>query len=303
MSVGETVHLSPQQIPSDYHCRCDYCRRPIGELRQPAGDYYSRLERREYYAPEETRKEDGSGHIAKTPLHIARWAVQKYSRPGDWVLDPTIGAGTTAVEALTQGRNVSGMELEYGTVLKANIEKALLMPGARDCAACVAQGDARNIGEFLQRMDTPRRKMEFDLVVNNPPYSGDVSAFPQRDGEGKVTGNHSYLYDKSLPNLAHLKESKEYWDTMGDIYDACVDRLKLGGHFVIGVKDMVRNKEPYLLHFKFTELMLGNDEVEFVGTAFLRHHPGTFHLNRAIKEENKAVAQYQTISVFRKVRP
>lgn len=304
MSAGETVHFTRHQIPSDYHCRCDYCRKPIGELRYPNGDYYSRLERREYYAPDETRKEDGSGHIAKTPLHIARWAIQQYSQPGDWVLDPTIGAGTTAVEALTQGRNVAGMELEYGVILKANIEKALVMQPGPDMdavKASVAQGDARNIAVFLKNLDVGRTKRTFKLIINNPPYSGDVSAFPTRDKEGNITGNHSYLYNKELPNIAFLKEGDEYWDTMEDIYIACIKRLERGGRFVVGVKDMVRNKEPYLLHKDFAEL-LEDVGMEFEGTAFLRHHPGTFHLNRALKEENKAVAQYQTIIVFKKVR-
>ena len=77
------------------------------------GHGHSRLERRKYYDKAEGGK---GGHIAKTPLHVARWAIQQYSKPGDWVLDPTIGAGTTAVEAITQGRNVAGMEIEYGEV-------------------------------------------------------------------------------------------------------------------------------------------------------------------------------------------
>src|SRR6266571_2195336 len=123
MSAGEPVHVFRGQRPSDYHCTCDYCTRPIGELRRADGEYYSRLERRGYYSDAETRREDGSGHIAKTPLHIARWAIQQYTKIGDWVLDPTIGAGTTAVEALTQGRSVAGMELEYGEVLRANVQK------------------------------------------------------------------------------------------------------------------------------------------------------------------------------------
>lgn len=296
MSAGETVHVFERQIPSDYHCRCQYCLKAIGELRPNTGQYYSRLERREYYAKDETRKEDGSGHIAKTPLHIARWAIQAYTDSRDWVLDPTIGAGTTAVEALTQGCNVAGMELEYGIVLKANIEKALAENRSDDVAlqALVAQGDARNIAAFLAGLDTPRQRRTFNLVVNNPPYSGDVSAYPKRNKDGVIEKNMQYLYDPNLPNLAFLKEGEEYWETMTAIYKACIDRLVSGGHFVIGVKDMVRNKEPYLLHKYFCELLEGLG-MEFVGTAFLRHHPGTWYLN-----SNKTAPQYQTISVFKK---
>lgn len=296
MPAGQEVKIVRGQIPSDYHCDCEFCQKAIGELRPSPTEYYSRNERREYYAKEETRKEDGSGHIAKTPLHIARWAIQQYSEPGDWVLDPTIGAGTTAVEALTQGRNVAGMELEYGSILKANVKKAL-----RDgVEAKVAQGDARNIEEFLAQLDQPRRKRTFKLIVNNPPYSGDVSAYPKRDKDGKPIENMSYLYNKDLPNLAHLKESDEYWRTIEDIYDACIARLERGGHFIVGVKDQVRGGKSDRLHRGYCEAILGDDEMEFVGTAFLRHYPGTLNTNRGLKEGNREVAQYQTINVFRK---
>lgn len=308
MSIGEAVHVHRGLKPEDYHCTCKYCTELIiGELAPPGipgsdeVTYYSRNERREYYAKEETRKEDGSGHIAKTPLHIARWAIQQYTIEGDWVLDPTIGAGTTAVEALTQGRHVAGMELEYGSVLKANIEKAMTVPAARDCRAEVAQGDARNIEDFLASLDTRKVKRTFSLVVNNPPYSGDVSAYPKRDKLGNVTENANYLYDPNLPNLAFLKESDEYWDTIHTIWQVCAARLVRGGRFVIGVKDMVRNRQPYLLHKMLCELLEDSMGLEFEGTAFLRHHPGTWHLNRAMKEDNPAVAQYQTINVFKKV--
>lgn len=296
MPAAEAVNLNYDR-PAPYHCTCRYCTGDsfIGELIRENGEYYSRLERREYYAPDETRKEDGSGHIAKTPLHIARWAIQTYSREGDWVLDPTIGAGTTAVEALTQGRHVAGMELEYGIVLKANIAKALQHPNARDCQAKVASGDARNIAEYLATLDTKKVKRTFKLVVNNPPYSGDVSAYPKRDKEGNVVENMQYLYNKDLPNLAFLKEGQEYWETLESIYQACIDRLERGGHFVVGVKDMVRKKQPYLLHYEIAEL-LEDMGLEFQGTAVLRHHPGTWFLN-----SNKDAPQYQSITVFKKV--
>lgn len=304
MSAGEKIHCFEEQTPDDYHCDCEYCAEVIGELKPLDGTYtwkgrpypyYNRLERRDYYSPDETRKEDGSGHIAKTPLFIARWAIQQYTQPGDWVLDPTIGAGTTAVEALTQGRNVAGMELEYGIVLQANIEKALdINP---DGKVKIASGDARNIGEFLSGKGMPR---QYQLVVNNPPYSGDISAYPKRDRTGRPIENASYLYNPDLPNLAFLKESDEYWRTIEDIYDACIAKLAPGGHFVVGVKDQVRGGKSDRLHKGYCEAILGDDEMEFVGTAFLRHYPGTMNTNKALANGDKETAQYQTISVFRK---
>ena len=292
----DPVNLVPGQVPHDYHCSCSYCAKAIGELRPVDGSYYSRLERRQYYASVEKGK---GGHIAKTPLHVARWAIQQYTQPGDWVLDPTIGAGTTAVEAMTQGRNVAGMELEFTHVVEANVQKAYdELPAFPRIQAKIGYGDARNIASFLEAAGS----QQFSLVINNPPYSGDVS---MPSPKGKLRGKeHRHLetqfkYDKDLPNLAFLKEGQEYWDTMETIYRACIDRLRPGGHFVVGVKDMMRSRQPFLLHKQLCELLEGLG-MDFVGTAFLNHYPRTLFLNTYEKFYGVKPPFYQTISVFQK---
>jgi len=290
---ADAVHVWKEKVPPEYHCRCEYCSVAIGELRQPSGEYYSRLERRKYYASEE--EEGEGGHIAKTPLHISRWAVQQFTQPGDWVLDPTIGAGTTAVEALTQGRCAAGMELEYGSILNANIQKAL--DGTKGLEAAVRTGDARNIGDFLTKLDK-----QFALIVNNPPYFGDQSMpSPAKEGRGKEYYHleTKFFYDKELPNLAFLRENEEYWDTIRPIYGDCIRWLKPGGYFVTGIKDTMANKEPVLLHKMFCDVLRGLG-LEFVGTAFLRHYPPTLHLSSYGKRYGVEPPKYQTISVFRK---
>lgn len=304
MAAGDKVHVAKGQVPRDYHCTCEHCRKVIGELIQPDGSYYSRLERRQYYDPIEKGQ---GGHIAKTPLHIARWAVQQYSKPGEWVLDPTIGAGTTAVEAITQGRSVAGMEIEFGDIVTANIKKAKdLWAGQSTSAkqrdsvtAKFGRGDARNVDDFLKRAKVDK----VQLVVNNPPYSGDVS---MPSPKGKLRGKEhrdketTFQYDKSLPNLAFLREGQEYWDEMMKIYGACVSRLVPGGHFVVGIKDMSKNKQPFLLHKMFADQMLEHLDLKLVGTAFLKHHPGTLHLNSCLKRHGFQPPVYQTITVFKK---
>jgi DNA modification methylase len=267
----------------------------LGELRPEDGTYYSRLERRQYYGPTEKggKTKDGEAkkfHIAKTPLHTARWAVQAFTQPGDWVLDPTIGAGTTAVESLTQGRNVAGMELEYSNILRENISLNM-QPGLR---AEVAEGDARNIGSFLDEIGE-----QFSLVVNGPPYSGDES-MPSPAKSGLRSDEIQHKYDASLPNIAFLKEGSEYWQTMRLIYGECIKRLKPGGHFVITIKEMMRKKKPSDLHIKFNEMMENELNMGYVGTAFLRHYPGTMFMHTYPKMYNVPVPLYQTLAVFKK---
>lgn len=42
---------------------------------------------------------------------FARKAIEKFTRPGDCVLDPFMGSGTTGVEALSSGRRFLGIDI------------------------------------------------------------------------------------------------------------------------------------------------------------------------------------------------
>jgi hypothetical protein len=87
---------------------------------------------------------------------------------------------------------------------------------------------------------------------------------------------------------------------MVKIYAVCYEHLVPGGHFVLGIKDMSKNKAPFLLHKMFCDEMLDKLPLKFVGTAFLRHHPGTLHLNSCFQRHGFHPPIYQTISVFQK---
>jgi len=293
MAAGDIVHMVTGRKPVEYHCNCEFCSVAIGELRKPEGEYYSRLERRQYYDASERGKDEGA-HIAKTPLHIARWAIQQYTKVGDWVLDPTIGAGTTAVEALTQHRNAAGMEIQYAKVLKANIDRNRM----NGTEARIRIGDARKIGAFLDELN-----IKFQLVVNNPPYSGDESMpSPAKEGRGREFRDKetTFFYKEGLPNLAFLKEGPEYWEALGYIYNDCIAHLAPGGYFVVGVKDMIRSKRPFLLHRDIALMLRDRFNMRHVGTAFLKHYPGTLFLNSYEQMHGVKPPSYQTIIVFQK---
>lgn len=277
--LDEIVHLRPEdRLPEDYVGVSKYAEKYWGQLIRPDGSYYNRLERNRYYDPMEKK------HPAKTPLHIAKWAIQSYTKPGDWVLDPTMGAGTTAVESLRLGRSVAGVELEFFDVVEANV-RLNMRPGLKHD---LRQGDARNLKKILN----PR---QFDLVVNNPPYSGD-----QREkGFGKNTkGDHTVWYNKDLPNLAHLRENKEYWSMIESIYSQCVGLMKPGARFVVGVKDMMRAGKPFKLHEMLGDVL--SQFLSYEGMVLLKHHPTTLFLNTYEKKTGIKPPLYQTVLIFRK---
>ena len=54
----------------------------------------------------------GSGHPTQKPLPMVQDLVRKFTDPGDVVLDPFAGSGTTLCAAVTEGRHAIGVELD-----------------------------------------------------------------------------------------------------------------------------------------------------------------------------------------------
>lgn len=68
---------------------------------------------------------EASKHAAPMPLTLAEATIQAYSRPGDFVMDPYSGSGTTAIAAAMLGRSFVGSERlkKYHTLATKRIEK------------------------------------------------------------------------------------------------------------------------------------------------------------------------------------
>lgn len=68
-------------------------------------------------------KDTPSLHPTQKPIKLIEDLTATYSRPGDTVLDPFMGSGTTAVAAIETGRNYIGFELnpEYHAIAQKRI--------------------------------------------------------------------------------------------------------------------------------------------------------------------------------------
>lgn len=58
------------------------------------------------------RREETGGHPAVFPYALARDHIVSWSNPGDLVLDPMMGSGTTLAAAKTEGRRAIGIDIE-----------------------------------------------------------------------------------------------------------------------------------------------------------------------------------------------
>jgi len=265
--------------PIDYHCDCDYCTKKYsGELKQPNGTYYSARARTGYSPKEKEIK-----HLCPGHWEGYAFVVEQFSQPGELVFDPCAGSGTALIEAIKIGRGGVGIELEFFEILKANCD---LYPGSFH----IVQGDARvelkNIFE------------QVDLIVTGTPYNNNSDA-PERKNLA-TKQNLSFNYSDQS-NLAFLKD-KEYFDEIGKLYQECIKKLRVGGHFVIIIKDPIRKKAPYLLHKLITDRVLQDNKMEVTNVFIHKHYPPTLFISTYAKQyPGVRVPKYQTMVVMKKV--
>jgi len=114
-------------------------------------------------------------YAAKFPPALARWAIEQFTEPGGWLLDPLAGSGTALVEARLLGRNAIGSEIDPLALLISRA-KATPLPQARILIAweavvrawqrCPPGSDtAAACGVSLP--DIPNRDYWFDPVVQH----------------------------------------------------------------------------------------------------------------------------------------
>ncbi|MET9294311.1 DNA methyltransferase [Streptomyces sp. NPDC003077] len=145
--------------------------------------------------------EGSAAHPAKMLPAIAAQAITRYTAPGDLVLDPMCGIGTTLVEAVRTGRHALGVEYEsrWAQLAARNLFHAT-QRGATGSGE-VYCGDARHLPDLVPE----RHHGRIALVVTSPPYGnslhGQVRSSRETGQRGVV--KRDYRYGSDPANLAH----------------------------------------------------------------------------------------------------
>ena len=77
---------------------------------------------------------------ARCPPPLARWAIERYSDPGDIVVDPMCGSGTTLVEAAIAGRQGWGVDIDPLARLVAEAKSCMVRPEELESLADTVEG-------------------------------------------------------------------------------------------------------------------------------------------------------------------
>lgn len=206
-------------------------------------------------------------HPAKMLPAIAAHAIHHYTRPGDIVLDPMCGIGTTLVEAVRAGRHAIGTEYEsrWTSIARTNLALArradaagigrVVCADARDLPKVVHPALADLLGDAtVAHLAAPGEPADprtsawdrpVSLVLTSPPYGSHTHGQVTAPGPGQAVGKSDFRYSptrRGSGNLAHA-DLDDLLAGFTAILVGAITLLRPGGHVVLTTRPYRRGGE------------------------------------------------------------
>jgi DNA modification methylase len=153
--------------------------------------------------------------------YVPRNLILKYTGPGDVVLDPFCGSGTTLVEAKLLERNAVGVDINPDAIMVSR--NRLDFSNSNKCRIDTYVGDARKLDLVTDN--------SVDLIATHPPYSGIIAYSGRRSGD-------------LVGDLSNLSLS-QYISQMKVVAKECFRVLKFGKHCAVLIGD-TRKRRHYV---------------------------------------------------------
>lgn len=182
-------------------------------------------------------EEVGLKHPALFPAQMANRLIQLFSHPGETVLDPFCGTGSTLLAAHNLGRK--GMGIDISTDFLALAEERLNYAGSVDHKLFC--GDARRVEELV---DEP-----VDFCLTSPPYWDILNQ--KRTADHRVQRHYGNLeYD-----LGTIEDYKQFLEEVGLVFRGIYSRLRPQGYCCIVVMDLRKKNKFYPLHMDLSRIL------------------------------------------------
>lgn len=139
---------------------------------------------------------------------VVRNILELYSKPGDTVLDPMVGGGTTPVECLLTGRNSISSDINPGAIAITRDRLTLpedMLSGLPRTTHRTYVGDIRNLDKIPDD--------SVDLVATHPPYANIIRYAPTVDGDLSQINDYSLFFkefDKAVKELYRVLKPGAY---------------------------------------------------------------------------------------------
>jgi DNA modification methylase len=194
------------------------------------------------------RRKEVLRHPAKFPETLAQEFIEFFTKPGQWVLDPMAGTGSTVVAALRCRRHCIGIELNptYASLASQIIaaEQAKLEVSSTDLTTRILQGDAAAAVELLMANGAS----QFDYLLTSPPYWDMLhSRGAQTQNRRRNSTQLDVIYSEEENDLGNVHDYDLFIEKLASIYLNLRPCLRKGAYLTIIVKNIKKKGKVYPL--------------------------------------------------------
>lgn len=141
----------------------------------------------------------------------------RYTKQGDWILDPFMGSGTSIIEAVNMQRNAIGIELQESVA--NNVKQKIKKLPSNNSKYFIFQGNSACINMYDIAKSTDIKKVQF--IIYHPPYWDIIKFSDNHEDLSNADSLQSYLslFSQVIDNTSKLLEKNRYCGVViGDKY-------------------------------------------------------------------------------------
>jgi len=213
------------------------------------------------------RKPNEILHPAKFPETLVTQFIELFTTPGQRVLDPMVGTGSTVVAALQTGRHGYGVDLipEFVRIANGRVarvkDRTLIDRELASLRATVVQGDATRLNEVAEL-----NGVDFHYVITSPPYWSMLTNRGSEYQRGRRRRGLRLVYSHDERDLGNEPDYDRFLDLLVNVYSQVAAKLVGGGYLTVVVKNVKRKHVVYPLAWDLVRGLCGhNGDYEYVG--------------------------------------
>ncbi len=188
------------------------------------------------------RQKDVLTHPAKFPETLAQEFIEFFTKPGETVLDPMVGTGSTLVACVRSGRHGVGVELNkrYAALAMKAVSKELAQGQNLVDVSMVSGGDARKLHEY----ELP----PCDYCLTSPPYWDMLrmkGAATQK--KRRADKDLDVAYSDDPADVGNITDYDQFLTSLTEVYRQVYGLLRDKAYLTIIVKNVKKKGKIYPL--------------------------------------------------------
>lgn len=194
-----------------------------------------------WFIHKSSRKVSKDMHPASFPDELAEKFINFFTNPGDCVLDPFAGIGSTMVAAKKLNRDSIGIELYRDYI---NFAEKRINEKKGDSVNVIHHGDSRQVLSELQSTCAN----SIDFCITSPPYWCQLSQNSERQNIRKEQGLKTE-YGDDEKDIGKISDYDEFIEEQGKIFSLVDKLMKKRAYIVVITNNCYKDGRLYPLAF------------------------------------------------------